>query len=190
MGQTVRRAYQSVDDADIHRLGKVARWDALFYVAAQFIGGALGASAAALVLAPWAAHPSVNYVVTEPGSSGNLIAFAGEVIISFILMTVILQVSNIHKLHKLTGLCAGALVAIYITIETPISGMSMNPARTFASALAGNSWTALWIYFTAPLIGMLAAAEVYLRSKDKKVGCAKVHHANSKRCIFCGKPAS
>lgn len=172
------------------RLGKVARWDALFYVTAQFIGGALGAIAASLVLSPWAAHPSVNYLVTVPGSSGSLAAFGAEIAIAFILMVAILYVSNNHKLHKLTGLCAGALVAIYITIEAPISGMSLNPARTFASALAGNSWSALWVYFTAPLIGMLAAAEVYLLSKDKKVGCAKLHHANPKRCIFCGKPAS
>ena len=53
-------------------------------------------------------------------------------------MTVILHVSNHAKLHKFTGLCAGALVATYITIEAPISGMSMNPARSFASALVGE----------------------------------------------------
>lgn len=109
--------------------------------------------------------------------------------ITFILMTVILQVSNNQKLHKLTGVCAGLLVAIYITVEAPISGMSMNPARTFASALAGNSWTALWVYFTAPLIGMLAAAEAFIRTRGKNaVGCAKLHHQNHQRCIFCGKP--
>ena len=171
------------------RLGKVNIWDAAFYVAGQFIGAILGAVAASMLLSPWPAHPSVNYVVTAPGSAGSLAAFMAEIVISFLLMTVILHVSNNAKLHKLTGLCAGALVAIYITIEAPISGMSLNPARTLASALAGNSWTALWVYFTAPLIGMLAAAELYVRGKDKNVGCAKLHHTNSKRCIFCGKPA-
>jgi aquaporin Z len=105
-------------------------------------------------------------------------------------MTVILHVSNHPRRHKLTGLCAGALVAIYITIEAPISGMSMNPARTFASAVAAHNWTALWVYFTAPLIGMLAAAEVYVRMKGaQNVMCAKLHHENHTRCIFCGKPA-
>lgn len=170
------------------RLGKVAKWDAAFYVTAQFLGGALGAVIAALVLSPWAAHPAVNYVITAPGSFGSSIAFGAEIAITFILMTVILHVSNNPKLHKLTGLCAGILVATYITIEAPISGMSMNPARSFASALAGNSWSALWVYFTAPLIGMLAAAQVYLGT-SQKVGCAKLHHDNSQRCIFCGKPA-
>jgi aquaporin Z len=172
------------------RLGKVANWDALFYVVSQFIGGTLGALIASKLLSTWAAHPSVNFVVTAPGPAGALVAFAAEVAITFVLMTVILHVSNNSKLHKLTGLCAGVLVAIYITVEAPISGMSMNPARTFASALAGNSWTALWVYFTAPLIGMLCAAEVYVRGhKNPTIGCAKLHHENDKRCIFCGKPA-
>ena len=68
--------------------------------------------------------------------------------------------------------------------------MSMNPARTFASAVPAQYWTALWIYFTAPLIGMLSAAEVYVRIMGSHtVVCAKLHHENHKRCIFCGKPA-
>jgi aquaporin Z len=91
----------------------------------------------------------------------------------------------------LTGLCAGILVATYITFEAPLSGMSMNAARTFGSAFSAQVWTALWVYFTAPLIGMLAAAQVYLTMKSAKaVSCAKLHHQNAKRCIFCGKPAS
>jgi len=173
------------------RLGKVAKWDAVCYIAAQFLGGATGAIVAARLLHPRAAHASVNYVMTLPGAWGPMAAFSAEMIIAFVLMLVILHVSNHAKLHKFTGLCAGALVALYITIEAPISGMSMNPARTFASAFAGNSWSGLWVYFTAPLIGMLAAAEVYVRKTGiSHVACAKLHHDNSKRCIFCGKPAS
>jgi aquaporin Z len=173
-----------------YRLGKVAKWDAVFYMAAQFIGGLAGALLAASLLSAWVAHPAVNYVVTAPGNLGTGVAFIAEVAITFILITVILQVSNNPRLHKLTGLCAGALVAIYITAEAPISGMSMNPARTLASAVPGNHWTGLWVYFTAPLIGMLSAAEVYVRSRGRRsVACAKLHHENPKRCIFCGKPA-
>ena len=149
----------------------------------------LGAFAAATTLSGWVAHPSVNYVVTAPGRAGHLAAFLAEFVITFVLMTVILHVSNTPRLHKLTGICAGLLVAIYITVEAPISGMSMNPARTFASAVQARYWQDLWIYFTAPLIGMLSAAEVYLRSGGQ-VACAKLHHANNKRCIFCGKPAT
>jgi aquaporin Z len=172
------------------RLGKIKRCDAAFYVFFQFFGGLLGALAAATVLSAWASHPAVNYVVTTPGYAGVFAAFFAEIVIAFILMTVILHVSNNPRLHKFTGLCAGALVAIYITFEAPISGMSMNPARSFASAVAARHWADLWIYFAAPIIGMLSAAEVYLHTNGiRRVGCAKLHHENSKRCIFCGKPA-
>jgi aquaporin Z len=170
------------------RLGKVKKCDAAFYIACQFAGGLLGAFLASAALSSWAAHPAVNYVVTAPGSAGWVGAFCAEVAIAFILMTVILHVSNHPRLHKLTGLCAGLLIAMYITFEAPISGMSMNPARTFASAVPARHWADLWIYFTAPAIGMLAAAEIYLRTRGaSRVACAKLHHDNCQRCIFCGK---
>ena len=172
------------------RLGKVAKWDAIFYVIAQFIGGLIGALIASAALSTWVSHPAVHYVVTIPGAAGIAAAFVAEVAITFVLMTVILHISNNSRLHKLTGLCAGTLVAIYITLEAPVSGMSMNPARTFASAVPAHYWTALWIYFTAPLGGMLLAAEAYVRTRGKEsVACAKLHHQNPTRCIFCGKSA-
>jgi len=173
------------------RLGKMSRADAVFYAASQFAGGLIGATVASLALASWVSHPAVNYVVTMPGKAGPWAAFFAEIAITFILMTIILHISNNRQLHRLTGLCAGLLVAAYITIEAPISGMSMNPARTFASAITARQWVGLWIYFTAPLIGMLAAAEVYLRANGaSEIGCPKLHHENSQRCIFCGKPAA
>ena len=69
----------------------------------------------------------------------------------------------------------------------PLSGMSINPARTFASALPAGLWTALWVYFTAPVLGMIAASLVYqlIRSKAS-VKCAKLNHHTTRRCIFCG----
>jgi aquaporin Z len=63
--------------------------------------------------------------------------------------------------------------------------MSMNPARTFGSAVLAQVWTGLWLYFTAPPLGMLLAAELYVRLRGaKRVFCAKLHHHNDKRCIF------
>ena len=173
------------------RLGKVSTWDTAFYIISQFVGGLAGAVLAATFLSSWVSHPSVNYVITRPGMAGISGAFFAEIVITFILMSVILRVSSHANLHKFTGLCAGVLVATYITIEAPISGMSMNPARTFASAVPAHHWHALWVYFTAPLVGMLSAAEVYVRTRGtRSVACAKLHHENSKRCIFCGKPRS
>src|SRR2546425_13247421 len=172
------------------RLGKIGPADALFYVSFQFLGGLLGVLLAGALLGTVARDKAVNYAATLPGPRGAGAAFFWETLISFVLMLVLLVVSNSRRLAPLTGMFAGVLVATYITVEAPISGMSMNPARTFASAVPAQYWTALWIYFTAPLIGMLSAAEVYVRIRGShSVACAKLHHENRKRCIFCGKPA-
>lgn len=167
------------------RLGKVEPWDAFFYMLAQFTGGVVGLLLIAAALGAPLAHPSVNYVATLPGERGPVPAFIAEVFISFLLMSVVLHVSNVPAFNRYTGLFAGALVATYIALEAPVSGMSMNPARTFASALPGKLWMWMWIYFTAPPLGMLLAAETYVRFKGvHKVYCAKFHHENDKRCIF------
>jgi aquaporin Z len=170
------------------RLGKIEPWDALFYVAAQFAGGMAGVLVVALALGHPFTDPPVAYVTTLPGSGGPAIAFLAEVVISFVLMFVVLVTTNTEILARHTGLFAGALVAIYITAVAPVSGMSMNPARTFGSALPARLSQSLWIYFTAPPIGMLVAAETYLRSIGPRGAiCAKLHHHNNKRCIFrCG----
>lgn len=170
-----------------YRLGKIHGWDALFYICAQFFGSAIAVGIVSAMIPSYVAHPGVRYVVTVPGAVGAPIAFAAELVISFLLMTVVLGSSNSARLSSYTGLFAGLLIATYITLEAPISGMSMNPARTFGSAISANVWTAIWIYFTAPPIGMLAAAELYLwRHGRLAAKCCKYHHNNSKRCIFCG----
>ncbi|MBZ0251925.1 MAG: aquaporin, partial [Candidatus Methylomirabilis sp.] len=93
--------------------------------------------------------------------------------------------SNHPRLSKRTPLLAGALVALYIAVEAPLSGMSMNPARSFGSAVSAMNWTAIWIYFTAPVVGMLAASEVYVRRMGGlRVYCAKLNHHNQEPCIF------
>ena len=166
------------------RLGKVAPWDAVFYPIFQFCGGVLGVLAVAAVLRQSLADPEVNFVVTVPGRWGVWPAFAAEIIISCVLMLTILIVTN-SRLSTKAGLFGACLVATYITLESPISGMSMNPARTVASAAVAGVWTSAWIYFIAPLLGMLAAAQLYLSFSRRGVGCAKWHHDNNKRCIFC-----
>jgi aquaporin Z len=167
------------------RLGKIEAWDAAFYTLFQFAGGIAGVMLASLTLGRLVAHQSVNYATTLPGPDGPIVALFAEIVISFILMSVVLTVSNTKRLARWTGIFAGALVATYITIESPISGMSMNPARTLGSAVGAQVWMSLWIYFVAPPIGMLLAAEVYRRLKGwPAVTCAKLHHHNNQRCIF------
>jgi aquaporin Z len=167
------------------RLGKMARRDALGYVAGQFLGGIVGVLLVRALLGMLVAHPAVRFAATAPGPGGAATAFLAELTISFLLMSVVLIASNSVRLARYTPLLCGALVATYITLEAPISGMSMNPARSFASAVAAGQWTALWIYFTAPPLGMLAAAEAYVRLRGaQRVICAKLDHGGGRRCIF------
>ena len=170
------------------RLGRVSGPDAAAYALAQTAGGLAGVLVAATALGALLSDPAVRYVVTEPGSAGRLAAFAAETAIAFVLMSVVLSVANAPRWSRYTGLCAGLLVAVYIAVEAPISGMSMNPARTLASAVPAGHFTALWIYFTAPPLGMLLAAQLYVTGRGRaRVRCAKLHHDNAQRCIFrCG----
>jgi aquaporin Z len=185
-GQQSGAHYNPAVTLTFTRLGKIAPWDAVAYVAAQFIGAVLGVLAAALLARAMLAHDEVHYAVTRPGARGVLVAFVAEAVISCILMTVVLTASNRARLARFTGLFAGLLVATFITLEAPLSGMSMNPARTTGSGFWAHDWTAWWVYFTAPLLGMLAAAEIYVRREGASgVFCAKLHHQNGKRCIFC-----
>lgn len=168
------------------RLGKVERGDALGYVAGQFLGGVVGVGVAALLFSSWIADPSVNYVATMPGAAGAATAFVAELGISFLLMLVVLAVSNTPGIARYTGVVAGSLVAVYIALEAPVSGMSMNPARTVGSAVWAHSYHGLWLYFVAPPAGMLLAAEVYLLGRGRRaVFCAKLDHDDRYCCIFC-----
>lgn len=170
------------------RLGKVAPRDAFWYVVAQCVGGLAGVLLAAALLGPALAHPAVRFAVTEPGAWGAGAAFAAELGIAFVFMTMVLTVTNTPRLAPYTGLFVAALVAAYIVVESPLSGTSLNPARSLASALPAMRLEWLWIYVVAPPLGMLLAAEAYMRVRAAHgVICAKLNHAHGVRCIFhCG----
>ena len=162
------------------RLGRVPAHDAIFYALSQVAGGIAGVGVARLILREALAHPATNFAATLP-RGGIAAALAAEAVISFILMTVVLRVTG-SRFARMAGVCAGALVAVYIFVEAPVSGMSMNPARSLASA-TGAGFMSLWIYFLAPPLGMLGAALLQRR----RAGCAKLDHAPGVRCIFCAQ---
>jgi len=169
------------------RLGKVARVDAWFYVLAQTFGALVGVLLASAIAGAAFTGPPVSFIATRPGAAGVAVAFVAEMAISFGLMLVVLVFSNRPRLAPFTGLAAGVLVAAYITFEAPLSGMSMNPARSLASAVPASQWGDLWLYFSAPLLGMLAAAALVTHGVFRaQVGCAKLQHAQDQRCIHCG----
>ena len=172
-----------------YRLGKICHWDALFYGVAQFSGATSGVALATLLLRGAPGDSTIRYAVTAPGVYGPAVAFVAELAISFILMITVLLVTNHERLARYTPYFVGSLYAVNITFETPLSGMSMNPARTFGPAAYGGYWHTLWIYFIAPTVGMLAAAETFLRiRRGVAPQCAKLHHANDERCIFHHTP--
>ncbi|QQS39989.1 MAG: aquaporin [Acidobacteriota bacterium] len=173
------------------RLGKIRSSDAAGYIAAQFAGATAGVLVSWIFLGSLLEDSAVNFVVTVPGTSGPLAAFVAEFAISFALMSMVLVTTNAARLAWTTPYLAGLFVAGFIVFEGRYSGMSMNPARTFGSAASAGVWTEAWLYFTAPPLAMLTAAQVYIASKGlSSVMCAKFQHNNRHRCIFCGKPAN
>lgn len=127
--------------------------DAIFYTIFQFVGGTAGLYLVYLLFPQGINAPSVNYIITIPGKSGTAVAFIAEMGISFLLIMVVLFTEK-GKLSKYTAYFVSALIAVFITFEAPYSGMSMNPARTFASAIVAGQWNDFWLYCIAPTLGM------------------------------------
>lgn len=166
-------------------LGKLRREVAVLYAVAQAAGGLAGVLLASAVLGPALADPSTRYALTQPGRGGPGAAFAAEVAISFGLMVAVLALSR-SRFARYTGIAAGLLLWLFIAVEAPVSGTSMNPARSLGSALVAQDFRALWIYLVAPPLGMLGAAAALASGRAR--GCAKLDHSHP-RCLFCGKGA-
>lgn len=183
------------------RLGKIRPVDAAFYIAFQCLGGLAGTLLVAAALgerftAPPIAAIATVPIATVPEAAGTAAAFAAETTMAFLLMTMVLVTTNRAGWERFTAAGAGLLVALFIAAAAPLSGMSINPARTLASAVPSGVWTAAWIYALAPPLGMLLAAEAYRRLPGRPaVRCAKLNHGPQShgpqsRCIFCGRPAA
>jgi aquaporin Z len=174
------------------RLGRVPPVDAAGYLGAQVTGAVAGITVASLVLRALLAHPTVHHVTTRPGPHGALVAAAAELAISTTLMLVVLTALGTQRLMRYAGLFSASLIALFIAVESPISGASMNPARSFGSALGAGEWGTLWVYLVGPPLGMLLAAELHRHRvpayHDARVGsragCAKLAHDDGP-CRFC-----
>ncbi|HWA72880.1 MAG TPA: aquaporin [Polyangiaceae bacterium] len=170
------------------RLGKLSIGDACGYIGAQFAGSVGGVFVAAVALPGLVSQPAVNYVATTP-SGGPGPAFLVESCMAFVLISVVTAVNRSPRLAPFAGVFAAMLVALFISVAAPISGMSINPARTFGSALWAHSWSGFWIYLSAPLFGMLASTELQLRlvKRDSSRLCGKVNHDETIDCfVRCG----
>jgi aquaporin Z len=148
-----------------YRLGDIDRTDAFFYTIFQFAGGSMGMYLVKLLFPRWMQDPNINYIITVPGKAGSAMAFIMEFLISFVLIVVVLFMGIKKSRDNYTPYVVSFLITLFITFESPFSGMSMNPARTFASAIVSGEWQSFWIYCTAPVIGMMAGEYLY-RNRD------------------------
>jgi aquaporin Z len=165
------------------RMGKVLSRDAVIYIVAQFAGALVGASAAGLAWGPLTV--GVQYAATVPGDGYSAIgAFVAEILITFLLVFTIVVCVNKPRIAPRTGVIAGALVVLLVTIEAPVSGASLNPARTLGPAILAPDYTALWAYFAGPGLGALLAAAAYRGRWGSNTVCAKLYHTEKYACPF------
>ena len=150
------------------RLNKMCKYDALFYILFQVVGGTFAVFIVASLVGKPLTDAPVHYAVTVPGKFGVTAAAITEYIIAVAMMTMVLFTSQHQFLKKYTRTIAACFVCLNVIFAGPISGFGMNPARSFASAFPANIYTAFWIYMLIPFAGMLSAAEIFLFVERRK----------------------
>jgi MIP family channel proteins len=131
--------------------------DAVAYIAAQLAGATVGAL---LLLAAWTDKPA-NLGATLPSVSiGTALLY--EVVLTALLMFVITAVAtDTRAVGAAAAIAIGGTVGLDALFGGPITGASMNPARSFGPALASGTWHDLWLYFVGPLIGAAIGVIAY-----------------------------
>lgn len=142
--------------------GRMPFRDVIPYILSQCSGAILASLSLSIVFPE---HGQLG--MTTP--SGSLLqAWVLECLLSLGLMFVILQVSTGAKEKGITaGLAIGAMVALEALFAGPICGASMNPARSLGPALVSGNWQHLWVYLSAPVIGMLLAVGICLCTREQ-----------------------
>lgn len=128
------------------------------YWSAQAVGAVLAALCLRLLLGD-VAHLGTTL---PAGAGGAWQSFALEALLTFFLMVVIMAMAtDTRAVGQAAALAIGATVALEALFAGPISGASMNPARSLAPALVSFTWTAQWVYLSAPFLGAVAGALLY-----------------------------
>lgn len=124
------------------------------YVASQFVGAIVAALLLRLLFGD-VGH--LGATLPAPGLS-PIVAVAMEAVLTCLLVTVILGTAHDTRLvgHN-AALAVGGTIALAALFSSPVSGASMNPARSLAPALVGGDMGSVWIYFVGPLVGALLA---------------------------------
>lgn len=151
------------------RLGQLSLENMIWYSFFQTAGGLAAVYIMKFLMGEILTAPPVNYVVTVPSESSNLLSVGfTETLIGFIMITMVLFLSDVKKMKNSVPYLAAILVGVFVYVSAPISGFGMNPARTLASAIPAGIYTDFWIYMLCPTLGMLLSAELYLIIKKKK----------------------
>lgn len=128
------------------------------YWSAQVVGAVLAALCLRFLLGN-VAHLGTTL---PAGNGGVWQSFAFEALLTFFLMVVIMAMAtDTRAVGQAAALAIGATVALEALFAGPISGASMNPARSLGPALASGTWTAQWVYLTAPFLGAVVGALLY-----------------------------
>jgi aquaporin Z len=136
--------------------GRFPRGEVLPYTLAQLTGAAAGALLLRLTLG---AHVQAAVTVPRISIPGALLI---EIVLTFFLMLVIMAVATDHRVASpAAGLAVGLTVGFDAMMGGPLTGASMNPARSFGPAIAAGSWTAHWLYWLGPLLGAALAVLTY-----------------------------
>lgn len=165
--------------------GKMHFQDLAGYIMGQLLGAILGVW---LMAKMWGSYAtSVYNGMTLPGVGYSLwFVFFAEVFITFLLvLSIFIFVSN-HRLMRWTPLMVWLLVATLVWQEAPISGTSLNPARSLGPALVTGFWKDQWLYCIAPPLGALFAVAVFrlLPTGRADILTCKLFHVPDYRSIF------
>jgi len=140
---------------------------AIGYWIAQFVGGVLGASALCAILS------GMNTSLGATVLAANVTPFQGfflETILTFFLVTVILHTAIAGRSSSHAGMAIGLTLTFCILMGLPVTGASLNPARTLGPAIVSGNYADIWVYFAGPLLGGGLAAILYsFLSKQERI---------------------
>jgi aquaporin Z len=163
--------------------GKMKPADVVGYVVGQFAGAIVAAYVATAV---WRnALRSIQYGMTLPGAGYTAAhAAVAEVVMTGLLVLTILTCVSHERLARRTPLAVWVLVAVEVWLGAPISGTSLNPARSFGPSLVAMTFADQWIYWVGPTVGAAAAVGLFAIATDRRALTAKLFHAVDYRSIF------
>jgi aquaporin NIP len=137
--------------------------DAAAYIAAQLAGAIAGAL---LLLALWPDQPAQLGATVPSVGAGS--AFVYELVLTALLMFVIISVAtDTRAVGAAVAIAIGSAVGLDALFGGPVTGASMNPARSFGPALVAGEWTDFWIYVAGPLAGAALGAFAYQLVRDE-----------------------